>query len=150
MQREQVELAAPGLGRPGTLIRYGPVAICQSGSYDPTQWCAWGERGDAAYFNNPTDYVQHLDGDHLRWLRHRVFLLLTVGQGAWETGLTGSLPSARHLAHLLHSKQIPCELDEWVTTRRTTGRGGSGRSPTTCRGSADVVGCGTWLTPAGT
>ena len=90
-----------------------PVAICQSGSYDPNQWHAWGERGDAAYFNNPTDYVQHLDGDHLDWLRSRVFLLLTVGQGAWEVDPTGSLPSARHLAHLLHSKQIPCELDEW-------------------------------------
>ena len=56
---------------------------------------AWGERGDATYFNNPTDYVPNLDGDHLDWLRGRVFVVLTVGQGAWETHPTGSLPSAR-------------------------------------------------------
>ena len=30
-----------------------PVAICQSGNYDPSTWYAWGERGDAAYFTNP-------------------------------------------------------------------------------------------------
>ena len=37
------------------------------------------------YFNNPADYLANLDGDHLDWLRTRVFLLLTVGQGDWET-----------------------------------------------------------------
>ena len=31
-----------------------PVAICQSGNYDPSQWHAWGDRGDAAYFTNPS------------------------------------------------------------------------------------------------
>lgn len=90
-----------------------PVAICQSGNYDPSQWHGWGERGDATYFNNPSDYVQHMDGDHLEWLRSRVFVLLTVGQGDWETEPTGSLPSARRMAHLLHSQGIPHELDEW-------------------------------------
>lgn len=90
-----------------------PVAICQSGSYDPSQWDAWGERGDATYFNNPADYVQHMDRDHLEWLRSRVFVLLTVGQGDWETDPTGSLPSARQMAQLLDSKDIPHELDEW-------------------------------------
>ena len=37
-----------------------PVAICQSGNYDPSTWHSWGERGDAAYFTNPVDYVPHL------------------------------------------------------------------------------------------
>ncbi len=90
-----------------------PVAICQSGSYDPRAWHAWGDPGDAAYFNNPTDYVQHLGGDHLDWLRNRVFVLLLVGQGPWEVDPTGSLPSTRQLAQQLQGKGIPCELDEW-------------------------------------
>jgi esterase/lipase superfamily enzyme len=90
-----------------------PVAICQSGNYDPAQWHAWGERGDAAYFSNPTSYVPNLHGDHLEWLRGRVFLLLTVGQGAWETHPTGSLPSAHQMARLLQDKAIPHELDVW-------------------------------------
>ena len=41
-----------------------PLAICQSGVYDVSV-VAGGERGDAVYFNNPADYVQHLQGDHL-------------------------------------------------------------------------------------
>ena len=90
-----------------------PVAICQSGNYDPSQWRAWGERGDATYFSNPVDYVPNLDGDHLEWLRSRVSVVLTVGQGAWETHPTGSLPSARRMAGLLQEKGIACELDEW-------------------------------------
>ena len=49
-----------------------PVALCMSGSYDPSHWHGWGERGDAAYFHNPMDYVAHFGGDHLDWLRSRV------------------------------------------------------------------------------
>jgi len=90
-----------------------PVAICQSGSYDPSRWHGWGERGNATYFSNPTDYVRHIGGDHLEWLRARVFVLLTVGQGAWETHPTESLPSTRLIAGLLRAKGIGCELDEW-------------------------------------
>ena len=41
----------------------------------------WGERGDAVYFNNPADYVTHLDGDHLDWLRGQVNLLLLCRPG---------------------------------------------------------------------
>jgi esterase/lipase superfamily enzyme len=89
------------------------VAICQSGNYDSADWHTWGKRGDAAYFNNPADYVPNLDGDHLDWLRSRVFVLLTVGQGDWETHPTGSLPSARRTAALLRAKGIPHELDLW-------------------------------------
>jgi esterase/lipase superfamily enzyme len=90
-----------------------PVAICQSGNYDSASWHPWGERGEAMYFSNPADYLANLDGDHLDWLRSRVFLLLTVGQGAWETDPTGSLPSARATDSLLASKGIPHELDMW-------------------------------------
>jgi esterase/lipase superfamily enzyme len=90
-----------------------PVAICQSGSYDPSLWHAWGERGDAAYFANPTDFVPGLHGDHLDWLRSRAHVVLTVGEGPWEVHPTGSLPQARQMAALLAEKGIPHELDVW-------------------------------------
>jgi esterase/lipase superfamily enzyme len=89
-----------------------PLALCMSGNYDPASWNGWGERGTEAYFSNPLDYVAHLDGDHLQWLRGRLSLLLVCGQGAWEDS-TGSLPSTRQFAALLASKDIRHELDLW-------------------------------------
>jgi len=59
--------------------------------------------------------VPNLGSDHLDWLRRQVSLLLVVGQGAWETDPTGALPSTRHLANLLQSRGIRCELDVWGT-----------------------------------
>ena len=89
-----------------------PLALCFSGNYDPAAWHAWGERGTQAYFNNPTDYVVHLNGDHLDWLRDRISLLLVCGQGQWED-TTGALDSTRRLAALLESKGLRHELDLW-------------------------------------
>jgi esterase/lipase superfamily enzyme len=89
-----------------------PLAICLSGNYDPASWHGWGERGTAAYFNNPLDYVAHLHGDHLDWLRGRLNVLLVCGQGAWEDS-TGSLESTRRFAGLLAEKGIRSELDLW-------------------------------------
>jgi esterase/lipase superfamily enzyme len=89
-----------------------PLAICMSGSYDPAAWDGWGPRGDAAYFNNPMDYVANLDGDHLQWLRSRLSLLLVCGQGRWED-TTGALSSTRSLAALLRSRGLRYELDLW-------------------------------------
>jgi len=90
-----------------------PLAICLSGNYDPSSWRAWGEQGEATYFNNPMSYVANLHGDHLDWLRGRVSLLLVVGQGAWEVDPTRSLPSTRAFAERLGEKGIPHELDVW-------------------------------------
>jgi esterase/lipase superfamily enzyme len=90
-----------------------PVAICQSGNYDPSQWHAWGERGTAAYFTNPTDYVPQLDGGPLDWLRSRLHVVLTVGEGAWEVHPTKSLPETRRMAGLLAERGIPHDLDVW-------------------------------------
>jgi len=90
-----------------------PLAMCFSGNYDPSTWNGWGERGEAAYFSNPMDYVAHLGGEHLEWLRMRVSLLLVVGQGSWEVEPTRSLPSARAFADRLAEKEIPHELDVW-------------------------------------
>jgi len=88
-----------------------PLAICMSGVYD-VSIVGWGERGDAVYFNNPLDYVQHLSGDHLDWLRSRVSLVLVCGQGQWED-TTGALDSTKSFASLLGSKGIRHELDLW-------------------------------------
>ena len=89
-----------------------PVALCLSGHYDPSSWHGWGERAEAAYFNNPMDYVAQLDGGHLDWLRGRLFVVLVCGQGMWED-TTGALESSKALAGLLSSKGIPHELDLW-------------------------------------
>jgi esterase/lipase superfamily enzyme len=89
-----------------------PLAICMSGSYDPAAWDGWGERGEATYFNNPMDYVSHLHGDHLEWLRSQLSMLLICGQGQWED-TTGALESTRRLAGLLESKGLRCEMDLW-------------------------------------
>jgi esterase/lipase superfamily enzyme len=88
-----------------------PLAICQSGVYDVSV-VGWGERGDAVYFNNPMDYVSHLHGDHLEWLRGRVSLLLLCGSGQWED-TTGALESTRAFAGLLAATGLRHELDVW-------------------------------------
>jgi esterase/lipase superfamily enzyme len=88
-----------------------PLAICQSGIYDVSA-VGWGERGEAVYFNNPADYVAHLHGDHLDWLRGRVSLLLLCGQGQWED-TTGALESSKAFAATLAGKGIRHELDLW-------------------------------------
>ena len=89
-----------------------PLAICQSGVYDVSV-VGGGERGDSVYFNNPADYVPHLHGDHLDWLRGRLSVVLVVGQGAWETHPTGSLPATRAMGAALQEKGIRCEVDLW-------------------------------------
>ena len=88
-----------------------PLAIGLSGVYDVST-LGWGERGDATYFNNPMDYVQHLGGDHLEWLRSRVSLLLVCGQGRWED-TTGALESTQRFAGLVAGKGLRVELDLW-------------------------------------
>jgi esterase/lipase superfamily enzyme len=90
-----------------------PRALCMSGSYDPTAWHAWGDRGDSTYFHNPMDYVRNLHADHLEWLRRTVHLTLVVGQGSWEVDPTGALPSTLAFAEVLAEKGIPHELDVW-------------------------------------
>ena len=89
-----------------------PLALGLSGNYDPATWDAWGDRGEAAYFNNPMDYLAHAGGDHLSWLRGRLSVLLVCGQGRWED-TTGALESSKRLAGLLSEKAIPHELDLW-------------------------------------
>ena len=84
-----------------------PRALCLSGSYDPSQWHAWGDHGDASYFHNPMDYVANLHGDHLEWLRRSVHLVLVVGQGSWEVDPTRALPSTLAFAEVLVGQGHP-------------------------------------------
>ena len=90
-----------------------PHAVGMSGNYDPGSWHAWGEMGDALYFNNPAAYVPNLHGEHLDWLRGHVFIQLVVGRGQWEVHPTGALPSSWDMARALWDKGIACELDVW-------------------------------------
>jgi esterase/lipase superfamily enzyme len=89
-----------------------PLAIAMSGNYDPASWDGWGERGSETYFNTPVDYVEHMGGDHVDWLRGRVSLLIVCGQGQWED-TTGALDSSKRLAGVLGAKGIRHELDLW-------------------------------------
>jgi esterase/lipase superfamily enzyme len=91
-----------------------PLALCLSGNFEPATWQAWGERGEAVYFNSPVDYVAHLHGEHLGWLRSRLSALLVCGQGRWED-TTGSLESTRRMAGLLAAKGIRHDVDLWGT-----------------------------------
>jgi len=88
-----------------------PLAICLSAVYDVSV-VGWGERGDATYFSNPVDYVAHVHGDHLDWLRSRASLLLVCGEGQWED-TTGALESTKAFARMLGEKGIRHELDLW-------------------------------------
>ena len=108
-----------------------PLALCLSGNYDPAPGTAGASRATRAYFNNPTDYVAALHGDHLEWLRRSVSLLLVCGQGSGRT------PPARWTAP---ARSPACSRGRasrtsWTcggTTCRTTGRRGGASSPTTC------------------
>jgi esterase/lipase superfamily enzyme len=90
-----------------------PRALGMSGNYDPTSWDGWGERGDSLYFNSPFMYLEHMQGDHLDWLRRTVFVQLCVGRGAWEVHPTQSLPSTLALGDVLAAKAIPHGVDVW-------------------------------------
>lgn len=92
-----------------------PHALGMSGNYDPTTWNAWGDQGDATYFNNPFAYLANAHGDHLEWLRRNVFIQLAVGSGAFEEHPTYALASSRALADLFGSKGIPNDCAVWGT-----------------------------------
>lgn len=66
-----------------------------------------------SYVNGPADYVRHLGGDHLDWLRSRLFLLLVVGEVAGEEHPARALSGTREMAGLLAATGIPHELAVW-------------------------------------
>ena len=92
-------------------------------------WHAWGDRGEAAYFTNPTDYIPQLHGDHLEWLRERSYVVLIVGEGPWEAHPTGSLPVARTWADCSPKGASRTTSTSGATTPPTTGPGGGTDQP---------------------
>ena len=102
-----------------------PLAIGLSGNYDVSTWGSWGDRGDATYFANPTDYVPNLHGDHLDWLRGHLSILLWSGrvpgrlipQGRCRPR-SGWRPCSKRRASAANSIS-------GATTSVTTGNGGS-------------------------
>ena len=90
-----------------------PVAICLSGNYDPSTWHGWGERGDAAYFTNPTDYVPQLHGDHLEWLRSRLQSCSPSGRAPGRPTRRAHCPVPGGWPGCCGARGISHELDVW-------------------------------------
>lgn len=82
--------------------------IAMSGSYDIRSYLS-GYHDDNVYFNNPMQYISHLeDNYHLPILRRADSIVILSGQGAYEAP-----DRSRQLSSLLHSKGIPHVLDLW-------------------------------------
>lgn len=82
--------------------------IAMSGSYDIRSYLS-GYHDDNVYFNNPMQYLSHLDDDyHLPILRRADSIVILSGQGAYEAP-----ERSRQLSALLNSKGIPNVLDLW-------------------------------------
>ena len=116
-----------------------PVAICLSGNYDSAAWYPWGERGDAAYFNNPADYLQHLDGEHLDWLRGRALSSWSSVRAPGRRTRPGRCRRPPRPPGCWPRRASRTSSTCGATTSRTTGPGGASRSPTTCPASAEAV-----------
>ena len=113
-----------------------PLAICMSGSYDPAAWDGWGERGETTYFNNPMDYVAHLEGEHLDWLRSQLSLLLVCGQGNGRTPPARWSPRAGSPGWC-SPRGSGARWTSGGMTYPTIGRHGAPSSRIICHGSAD-------------
>jgi len=84
-------------------------ALCMSGVYD-IRFLMHGHHDDWVYFNNPMEYITHLNGEALEDVRRNVFISLVCGQGAWEEP---ALSSTKAFWDLLSRKKIPNYMDLW-------------------------------------
>lgn len=87
-------------------------AVALSGAYDPRNWRGWGDHDENTYLTTPLEFIPGLVGDHLDYLRARLFLTLVVGNGQWED-TTGANHSTHVLAAMLRDKGIPHEFYDW-------------------------------------
>jgi len=82
--------------------------IAMSGSYDIRSYLS-GYADDNVYFNNPMQYLSHLNDDfYLPILRRADSIVILSGQGSYEAP-----DRSRQLSVLLNSKGIPNVLDFW-------------------------------------
>ena len=116
--RDDIAVAGPSMGAFHAVLfalRHPHVfarAVAFSGSYDPRAWRGWGDQDELSYLMSPFQFLPQLDGDHLQYLRSRLFLTLVVGSGQWED-TTGANASTHALDGLLWEKQIPHECHDW-------------------------------------
>jgi esterase/lipase superfamily enzyme len=84
------------------------AVIAMSGFYDLGPDYLRGYHDDNSYFNNPSWYLQGLEGRYLELLRTSCSIQLLTGQGSYED------PGAsRGFSALLSARGIPHELDVW-------------------------------------
>ena len=114
-----------------------PLAHLPVGQLRPVAWNGWGERGDAAYFHNPMDYVAHLTATTWTGCARASASLLVVRAGP-VGGHDRRAATARARSRGCSARRA-CATSSTSggTTSRTTGRPGAPSSPTTCPGSAD-------------
>jgi esterase/lipase superfamily enzyme len=86
-----------------------PHALCLSGVYD-LRFLMHGHTDDWVYFNNPMEFLHHLDGEDLEAVRRNTFLTLVCGQGEWEDH---ALASTRAFRDLLDARGVPNHMDLW-------------------------------------
>jgi esterase/lipase superfamily enzyme len=82
--------------------------IAMSGSFDIRGYYSGNYYDDNVYFNNPVDYLPHLEGKDLDALRRKRHVHIVTGQGDYENP-----DASRVLARILSDKGIPHELDLW-------------------------------------
>lgn len=79
-----------------------------SGDYNIRHYFQSDYHDENIYFNNPVEYLPHLEGEYLNMLRHKRDIFIATGQGAYEN------PGASYLlSQLLGAKAIPHELSVW-------------------------------------
>ena len=82
--------------------------IAMSGSYDIRAYFN-GYTDDNVFFNNPAEYLVHLDDNYyLPLLRQADAIYILTGLGAYEDP-----DRSYHLSNILHAKGIPHTLDVW-------------------------------------
>jgi esterase/lipase superfamily enzyme len=83
--------------------------IALSGLYQVGEFVG-GEGGDAAYYNSPLWYLEHMnDAWHLERYRQST-IVFAVGQGAWEERM---IEDTRKMQHVLEAKGIHAWVDFW-------------------------------------
>ncbi|MEW5986495.1 MAG: esterase [Chloroflexota bacterium] len=83
--------------------------IAMSGSYDIRGYYQGDYYDENIYFNNPVDYLPHLNDDYyLPLLRQKRHIHVLTGQGDYENP-----DASRRLSATLSEKGIPHELDLW-------------------------------------
>jgi esterase/lipase superfamily enzyme len=102
-----------------------PLTIGLSGNYDPSTWRAWGERGDAVYFNNPGDYVANADAATWTGCGHRCRSCWWSARGHGRRTRPGRCRRRAGSRRCCRVRESGANSTCGATTLRTTGHGGA-------------------------